>query len=58
MDRFHRVIYPMPLPGMSPVRPLYDAFIVHPACGVAAHRVKGRERDLMPEEMRLLKQMW
>ena len=57
LDRFDRVVYPMPLPG-NQAQPFRDCFIVHPCVGAAAHRFKGRERDSMPAHMVRLKQMW
>ena len=57
LDRMHRVVFPMPC------RQPAEAFgqrvtVIHSSTSAGSFRVKGRERETMPETSRKLKQMW
>ena len=56
LDARNRVIYPMPI--RAPPQLFPDLFMVHPDVGVAARKVRGTERQAMPENMLKLRTMW
>ena len=59
IDSLHRVAYTMP--SVVPVQNYHTnngCIVVHPSLGVQMLKVRGHLRPEMPEEFRVLKQMW